>query len=179
MNRFDLPTMSPEARIPIWREAIAHLRYLNDEVWKRFQFFLSVDVVLILASVLILREPTRLSVLVVLAFTLIGIFLTLTARYILKRNRVYYLQMLLKKTLLEEEAGFYGSKFSESDTDMAFPWRLTPEVIKTLRTNPEEWIQQNIDAPATIARRLFQIYEIVIAIFGALLVAAIVIGLKL
>ena len=52
---------------------------------------------------------------------LLGIGVTFTGRYLLRRNRVYYLEMLLKKTLVEYEFGFYDAKFSGSNTDLAFP----------------------------------------------------------
>lgn len=166
MNPDNLSGLSEEQRVQVWREAVAHLRYLNDEVWKRFQFFLAVDVALLGAAVFALQQretggPTVSALLASIA----GIILTVNARYILKRNRIYYLQMLLKKTLIENDCGFYQLKLSGTDTDLAVPWRLTPEVIEKLKKTPDQWIEENIAAPKTIARRLFRIYTGAIVLF--------------
>ncbi len=178
MSSVDFSNLSPDARIQLWREAIAHLRYLNDEVWRRFQLFLYVDLAIILAILIQLQSPMRFFHLASIVLAAMGFALTLTARYILKRNRIYYLQMLLKKTLLEKEAGFYDLKFTDSGADLALPWRLTPEVFPTLQKDPEQWIEQNIDAPKTIARRLFQVYECVMALFIALMMVGIFFALR-
>ena len=177
MSHLDFSSLSPEARIQIWRETIAHLRYLNDEVWKRFQFFLLVDLVILVVTFGMFWARPRFYPAFAILFVALGVVLTLAARYILKRNRIYYLQMLLKKTLLEKEAGFYEMKLAQSETDLAFPWRLSPEIFEMLQKNPGQWTEQNIDAPKTIARRLFQVYEVVLGLYVALLLVAVFCGL--
>ncbi len=172
MNQLDFSSLSAEARIQIWRESVAHLRYLNDEVWKRFQFFVWVDFALLFATISALStRSNKTGALVALVFAVLGILITASAHYILKRNRIYYLQMLLKKTLLEKEAGYYSFKFSGTDTDLALPWRLTPEVAEELKSNPEEWVQKSVEPPGTIARHLFRIYQVAIGLFTLLALA--------
>ena len=40
------------AKLEIWRESLAHLRHLGDEVWKRFQLFLWMDLFFLLLAAL-------------------------------------------------------------------------------------------------------------------------------
>ena len=43
--------MDKEAQgLELWREAMAQLRYLNNEVWVRFQFFVWVELALLLLA---------------------------------------------------------------------------------------------------------------------------------
>jgi len=44
---------------------------------------------------------------IIVILAIIGLFLTLIAISILGKQRGYYLEMLLRKTLLEKELGFY------------------------------------------------------------------------
>jgi hypothetical protein len=159
----------------LWRESLAHLRYLNDEVWKRFQFFLWVDLVILFAIFAINRHSWFL----VFLFSIGGFLLTLVARYILRRNRFYYVQMLLKKTLLEDDLGFYQQNFPGTNTDLAFPWRVAPEKIPLLKEKPEQWIEENIRAKGSIVRRLFVVYEVFLGIFGALLISLACLAFKI
>lgn len=158
-----------------WREAMAHLRYLNDEVWKRFQFFFGVNVANFLAIVFVMKlqwfDP-RSSVLIAI-LALLGFCVTFSARYVLKRNRIYYLQMLLRKTLLENELGAYDTKLGGSETDLAFPWRVAPENIETMKQNPTKWVEDSIQSKGTIARHLFSIYDVLMAVYVAVILIAV------
>lgn len=164
------PTHSPFStanKFELWREAMAHLRFLNDETWKRFQFFLWFDLAVFLAAAGTARYSRTLFVILLL----FGFFFTFVARYILKRNRVYYLQMLMKKTLLEDELGFYQEKISDSSVDLAFPWRLAPEVIAILKADPDAWVKKSIRGKGTMARWQFVILEVWIGIYVFILIA--------
>lgn len=158
---------SKAERLEIWREAMAHLRFLNDEAWKRFQFFVWFDLIVFLVAIAAARNSRLLAVI----FCAVGLFLAFAARYILKRNRVYYLQMLMKKTLVEETLGFYREKLFGTEIDLAFPWRLTPETAEEIKKGPEAWVQKSIRGPGTIARWQFVIYEIWIGIYALLFIA--------
>jgi hypothetical protein len=103
----------------------------------------------------------------------LGAALTLTARYILKRHRIYYLQMLAKKSLIEDELGFYRTKLAGSETDLAFPWRVTPEVVVEIKQNAEAWVQKMIRPKGTIALWQFVIYEVLIGLYAAVLFFAV------
>jgi hypothetical protein len=161
------------AAVQIWREALEQLRHLSSQVWSGFKFFIGINLVLLalMAGLIIFAPFNRLAGPIILVTGALGIFLTLAGRYILKRDRVYYLQMLLKKSLLEDELGFYQIKFSGSETDLSLPWRLSPEVFAELRQNPAEWTARQIRGPGTIARWLFVTYEVLLAIYALALLS--------
>jgi hypothetical protein len=73
---------------------------------------------------------------------------------------------------LEDEFGFYQTKLAGTDTDLAFPWRLTPEVVAEIKQNSEAWIQKSIRAKGTIARVQFLIYEVLIGLHAFIFVIA-------
>src|SRR5205807_792682 len=159
-----------------WREAMAHLRHLSDDVWRGMRLFLTVNALVVIAMAAIaafchsrVLMPGLLGLLSVL-----GAAMTLTARYILKRHRIYYLQMLAKKSLIEDELGYYRTKLAGSETDLAFPWRVAPEVVAEIKKNPEVWIQKMVRARGTIALWQFLIYEILIGLYGMTLCFAVI-----
>ena len=156
------------AGVEHWREAMAHLRHLSDDVWKGLKLFLSVNALIVVAMAglgAFCQSRARLAMLLAL-LSVLGAALTLTAHYILKRHRVYYLQMLAKKSLIEDELGFYRIKLAGSETDLAFPWRVTPEVVAEIKQNPEAWIRKLVRAKGTIALWQFLIYEVLIGLYA-------------
>jgi hypothetical protein len=156
--------------LELWRESLVHLRHLSDEVWRRFQFFFWLDLIFfLLAAGAWHRSVDGSFVLVLAALTIACI-----GRYILKRNRIYYLQMLAKKSLLEDELGFYAMKFSGTEIDFAFPWRLAPDVVSEIKKDFDAWVKKSIRAPGTIALWQFLIYEIFIAIYLVALILRLV-----
>jgi hypothetical protein len=159
--------MNP-ASVQIWREIMAHLRHLSDDVLKGMKFFLAINgfIVALFVTFMVVHSSLVLFVLAAL-----GLLLTLVARYILRRNRIYYLQMLMKKTLLEKELGFYDVKFSGAQVDLALPWRLSPETVTVIKEDPEKWVEAQIRSPGTIVRWYFLIYEVVIGVYSLLLIS--------
>ena len=153
-----------------WRDAITLLLELNREVWRGFAFFLGANG-FIVALVLLFGGQSN-SAWFVISFLLFGLGRTLVGRYVLRRNRVYYLQMLLKKSLLEKELGFYEVRFSGTETDLAFPWRVTPEVVAQMKEAPEAWIAEQVRGPGTIARWLFIIDEVILGVYVLVLALA-------
>ncbi len=171
--------MEPNAKIEdgkleIWRESLTHLRHLSDEVWKRFQLFLWLDLIFFLLAASVWRNSLGGCCFLILA----ALGIAFVGRYILKRNRIYYLQMLAKKSLLEDELGFYTAKFSSSEVDLAFPWRLAPDVVSEIRTDLDAWVQKSIRPDGSIARWLFVIYEGFIGIYIIALVLLLIRYLK-
>lgn len=154
--------LSP-ASIQLWREAITHLREMNREVWRGFWCFLAASgMILLITSALLCLDQSGSIALAMLAA---GLGVAFLGAYVLKRNRVYYLQMLLKKSLLEKEFGFYEVRFSGSKTDLAFPWRVAPEVLAQMKEAPEKWINAQIMGTGTIARRLFLAYYLLMGLY--------------
>ena len=162
--------------VNLWREAMTHLRHLSDDVWNGLKLFLILNgfIIISMGALVRPRPLNRPTALVLAIVTVVGIVLTIAARYILKRHRIYYLQMLAKKSLLEDELGFYQTKFAGSETDLAFPWRLAPEVVAEIKQNGEAWIQKSIRARGTIARVQFLIYETLLALYCLIFLLAVI-----
>ena len=163
------------SQIALWREALTHLRHLSDDVWKVLKLFLTLNAILLIIIIgLLVFLPSNRSIGFLLALVSIaGALLTLAARFILKRHRIYYLQMLAKKSLLEDEFGFYAIKLAGNKNDLAFPWRLTPEVVTEVKQNSEAWIEKSIRAKGTIARVQFLIYEVLVGFYAFVLIFAV------
>src|SRR4029077_341641 len=100
-----------------WREAMAHLRHLSDDVWTGLKVFLTANVAIALMLMVIgvFSESRLFTIVMLILLSLLGVYLTLTARYVLKRHRVYYLQMLVKKSLIEHELLFYQTKLAGTE----------------------------------------------------------------
>jgi hypothetical protein len=158
----------------LWREAMAHLRHLSDDLWKGMRLFLPLNGLLLamIVALLAFQAPSRRRMILVILISIIGILLTLAARYLLKRHRIYYLQMLAKKSLLDEGLGLYQAKFAGSETDLVLPWRLSPEVVAEIKSDLEAWVRKSVRGPATMARVQFLIYEGLLACYGFSLAAA-------
>src|SRR6266404_3117293 len=88
LKRLDGPGMN------LWREAMAHLRHLSDDVWNGLKFFLILNgfIIISMAALVRPRPLNRPTALVLALLAVLGILLTITARYVLKRHRIYYLQ---------------------------------------------------------------------------------------
>jgi len=170
------PERFDQQRLEIWREAMAHLRHLSDDLWKALRTFLTLNAILLFTVVgLVVLLPLNRGIAFLLALlSVFGVLLTLISRFILKRHRIYYLQMLAKKSLIEEELGFYGTKLAGTETDLAFPWRLTPEVVAEIKQNCEAWIQKSVRAKGTIARAQFLLYETLMALYCLAFLVALV-----
>ncbi len=142
-----------------------HLRHLSDDVFKSVALFLGMNALTLGAVIfLAVMELNGLGGAVV---CLLGVFLTLGGRFMLKRHRIYYLEMLAKKSLLEKELGFYDRMLAGSKVDLALPWRLKPEVVAEIAQNCDAWIQKSIRPKGTMARVYFLIYETLLVIYGA------------
>jgi hypothetical protein len=102
----------------------------------------------------------------------LGVALTLAARFMLRRHRIYYLEMLAKKSLLEMQLGFYDRKFTGSDVDFAFPWRLKPEVVREIAKDFDVWVQKSVRSKGTMVRVYFLMYESTLGIYATLLFLA-------
>ena len=171
---------SPEAKIALWRETLAQLRHLSDDVWRGFKCFTMLNLAVVLAIIFLFAQPLFGKFLAVLAIILsiLGVMLTVVARYILKRHRNYYLQMLAKKALVEDELGFYDIKLDQGNTDLAFPWRLAPEIVAEIKQDAAAWIQKALRGKKTITFAQFLIYDFLLVLYFVAIVAAIFVLLR-
>lgn len=144
---------------------MAQLRRLSDDVWNGLRFFLSFNGILIGAALAIFKlQPFDRNTAIVLAIlSVFGLLITLAARMILNRQRDYYNQMLLRKSLIEDDLGFYQTKVS--DTDLSFPWKVEADDLSAIRNAPSLWLKDQKHRKRSITRLLFIIYEALIVFY--------------
>ena len=174
------PTKQPtEAELQIWREALAQLRHLADDFNRTFYLLVAAHVIMLISICAIMRfHPVDAgSVFLIILLVSVGAAVGYVGHYMLQRQRIYYLQMLAKKSLFEEEFGLYGSKFANCTTDFALPWRLTPQVVAEIRTDFDAWVNKSIRSKGTIARWQFVLLELLLGIYGVILVMLVVVKL--
>ena len=146
----------------IWREAMAQLRRLSDDVWNSLKFFTTINGIIIAA---ILTKASKLNVtsaIIISILLLIGFLVTLLALKILRKQRRYYLEMLIKKSLIENELGFYQQNIS--GTSLSFSWKILPEDINSVKNDPEQWIKKNIRGSG-VTSLLVHVYDALICIY--------------
>jgi hypothetical protein len=172
MNESSRQEKLNDVELQLWREAMTQLRHLSDDVFKSVALFMGLNVLLLTMAVvltLVDLSPCRW----LGAFVcVLGSALTLAARFLLKRHRIYYLEMLAKKSLLEMQLGLYERRLAGTDVDSALPWRLKPEVVSEIAKDFDGWVQKSIRSSGTMARIYFWMYEGLIAIYGAGLICA-------
>src|SRR5213596_2776047 len=103
--------------VNVWREAMAQVRRLSDDVWNGLRFFLSFNAILIAACVAVtrLQRINAPAAIILGILAVVGLTVTILARKIMITQRDYYLRMLFKKALFEEQLGFYDTKLSGVD----------------------------------------------------------------
>jgi hypothetical protein len=167
-------TRPPPDDLVLWQEAMAQLRHLSEDVNRNVRLFLPLNLALLLAMVLLAAwAPSPRAALMLALLAILGIPLNLAARYLLKRHRVYYLQILAKKSLLDDRLGLYQKRFAGTSFDMVLPWRLPPEVAQQIKADPEAWIHKSIRGPNTMARVFFLVYEICLVLSALFFVVSV------
>ena len=157
----------------IWREAMAQLRRMSDDVWNGLRFFLSFNGILIAAAVAVFRiknlDWTAANILAFLSFCGLGI--TFLARRVLVKHRDNYSKMLMKKTIIEDELGFYHRKLPGlAKIDLCFPWRVEPQYLPQMKDDPLQWLEDFRRGRNTVTRHLFLVYETLILLYFVALV---------
>jgi hypothetical protein len=151
--------------IDLWREALAQLRQLHGDVWNGVRFFLTVNGIIIAALFGLAQSesPTFLTGVLLSVLAFLGLFVTLVAHSILAKHRDYYLQMLLRKTLIEIQLGFYQQKVA--CIDLSFPWNVDKQSISSVLADPHRWLVAQKRRKGSITRSLFHVYEGVVAVY--------------
>ena len=160
--------------VSVWREAMGQLRQLHGDVWNGVRFFLAVNGVIIAAFFAIAgtTPATILTGSLLSGLAILGLALTLVARQILTKHRRYYLDMLLRKTLIDLDLGFYGSKIH--GVTLSLPWMVAEADLSALQEDPGAWLQHQERRKGTITRLLFLVYEGVAVVHAVLLMLVLV-----
>jgi len=154
----------------IWREAMAQLRQLHGDVWNGVRFFWSLNGIVI-AGVFALwpKHQTDLKAAVTATFLLgIGIALTRVGLLVLRSHRSHYVDMMLRKTLIEIELGF-TNQLLRPDVPIAFPWRADKTDDATQK--PQQWVREYMFPRPSIVNTLRRVY-VAFIIVDAFLIAA-------
>jgi hypothetical protein len=64
--------------------------------------------------------------------------------------------MLLRKTLIEKELGFYDVLLS--GVDLTFPWKVPKKFVHELVQDPKKWTRDQLFRKGTVSRRLLYVY---------------------
>lgn len=155
--------------LSVWREAMAQLRQMHNDVWNGVRFFLTLNGFIVAAIFAIFNlETILLTDVAILILAGFGLFITITARSILKQHRIFYLDMLIRKTLLEEKLGFdephlYG-------TDVCFRWKVDKGDIERIKEDPGKYIRDQIWKGGGITRTLRRTYWPIMILHGVVLI---------
>lgn len=163
------------SKFNMWREAMAQTRQLHNDVWKGVRFFLTVNGVLIAAIFTMAKLEAKrcLTCILLSILAFIGIVFVIIALKILKKQRRNYTEMLLRKTLIENELGFYNCNVPNSGQSFTFPWKVDRQYVSNLMENPENWLNKHQCRKNTISRLIFQIYYGLIVLYGIIFLLAI------
>ena len=168
-----------ESRLNLWREAMAQLRQLHGDVWNGVRFFLTVNGIIIAALFAVVTRylTNKASVKTPMLIGMVGIvavgglLLTIIAVKILKKHRAYYLNMLLVKTLLEKELGFYEVNYQ--GIELAFPWKMDKKYINTELQRPDKWMVDQMWQSGTISRLLWLTYWSFIVLYAVIIIGSV------
>ena len=154
----------------VWREAMTQMRQLHNDVWNGVRFFLTVISVLIAGIFATAKDAKANAIAGALLgiLALLGIAFSIVALTILKKHRHFYTEMLLRKTFLERELGFYETEIS--GYDLSFPWKVDRQFVPHLVSDPDQWVTEHRFRKGTVSRLLLHVYCGVIALFAVVIV---------
>lgn len=160
--------------LTLWREAMEQIRQLHGDVWNGVRFFLTLNGIIVAGIIAIFRFiPGFQTGLIIAVLTILGLILTIIATSILGKHRDYYLQMLLRKTLLEKELGFYSIHIN--GVNLSFPWSVEERYVTSeIVTDPVKWRMEQRFRSGTITRLLRLTYWIFIGIYVAIFITVLV-----
>lgn len=154
-----------DRELTVWSAAMDNLRQLHNDVWNGVKFFTTVNGILLagLAAVASADSAAVVRGAIATACAIAGMCQTATARRILESHRRHYVEMLLRKTLIERELGFYDQKLA--GRPLSFPWHIEEEHMSSLMREPDKWVDAQLERSTTISARLFAIYDTTIAVW--------------
>ena len=154
----------------IWREAMAQLRQLNNDMWNGVRFFLTINGVIIVAIYTIAFSFSSLNNLYfILPLAVIGFVLTIISFFILRKQRDYYINMLKTKTLLEKDLGLCEII---DDIYLSFPWNIEKKFIDEMIKN-DNWKTEHRWRIGTISHLLMLTYLFVFIIYSIIIICII------
>jgi len=152
----------------LWSEAMIQLRHLSSDVWNGIRLFLTLNSILLAALIGVSSITDKIDEdPIFIIITMVGISLLLFTINILKKQRNHYLDMFIRKTLLEEKLGLYSSKIS--GIDLSFAWSVPENSIKDLKDDKEDWKKKQRWNPKTISGTIFFAFLVFFLIYIVIL----------
>jgi hypothetical protein len=163
--------------LTLWQEALEQTRQLHNDVWHGVMFFFTLNGVLLAAvfAIAVSQAGFLLRAALSLLLAALGLFVTAIGLQVFRKHRRYYVEMLLRKTLIEHELGFYDVLLSGED--LSFPWKVDRQFLARLLDNPQTWVNDHQFRPGTNSRWLLWIYWGLIALYAGVLVAIVLLAL--
>jgi len=157
--------------LAIWREAMMNIRQLHGDVWNGVRFFLTLNSIVFAAMIAIFTIPWDiLNGAAVCVLASVGLFFCFIGMKILTGHRQYYLDMLMRKTLIENDLGFYDLKLNS--IDLSFPWKVDEEYLESMFKDLKGWKNKQMWRSGTISRYLLMSYWLFALLYiGSFIVA--------
>ena len=144
---------------------------MHNDIWNGVRFFLTVNGIILAGFAALLRSPLHdyFHAAMLVSLPVLGILVTLQARFILSQHRRYYVSMLAIKTLIEKQLGFYDFHLWDladgKYIDLSFPWQVDRQYLdKEFIKDVPKWRTKHETRPNLISTRLFNIYSAVIGL---------------
>lgn len=179
-SRSDFKTWAnklPKNAIDIWREAMVNIRQLHADVWNGVRLFLAVNGVIIAGGFTITRggEPSPTTGLILIVLAVLGFAFTIVTLLIFKSQRESFVEMMVQKTLLDKELGFYETTID--GVDLSFPWKVPKKYVPDLQSDPSKWKKEQRWRKASISRLLLFVFLAMLVIYTVALIL-LLIGFK-
>lgn len=151
--------------LSFWHESLAHMRHMREEYWKGIQLFIAVNGVVMAALITLMREDYVVkNSLVLLFLSLVGFGFTAVTFYVFRQQRAGYLEMVVQRTLIEKELGFY--KINLQGIELHFPWSVSSATLPRLLKDPGVWQKKQMWKKRTGTRRLLYAFIAAMLIYS-------------
>jgi hypothetical protein len=156
--------------VDIWNQIMSQLRYHYGSIWSSVRTFFTINGLLATVTGILGRQAEYVQDgIVVGVLAIIGLIVNVVAVRVLAMQWSAYLGVLLRKTVLEDELGFYRMRVR--GVDLSLPWSVGGEhgSLDVLLRDPRAWYARQRRFGALFLL-LCSMYAIVIAIYVAALV---------
>jgi hypothetical protein len=164
----------PKGSMDVWREAMTNIRLLHADVWNGVRLFLTVNSVIIAGGLTIMKssDPNSQTFAMLTVLAVLGLGFTGVAFRIFTFQRQSFVEMLLQKTLLDKQLGFYDTTID--GVDLSFPWKVPGRFVPDVRKDPEKWKKEQRWRKGSISSLLRMVFIAMSIIYAMGLIALLV-----
>jgi hypothetical protein len=125
----------------LWREVMTEMRHRANEMWLGVRFFITLNGIIIAAIITFLRDNNSTVALFIILF---GIIFYIIEFFRLKIHRYNFLDVVMRRALIEDRLGFYDAEI-HSSIKLAFePSSVPAEDLAELKSDAEQWKKKRI-----------------------------------